>query len=91
MPDSPEPAHCSDGDCRICRLNTRLINGGAEVVPWDDLSEHSCRLHIRRGDRIRCIHGLRLDVQRAGYRRVSRAEDTRMCDFAVLASSDEAA
>ena len=91
MPHSPEPAHCSDGDCGACRLEARLIDGGAQAVPWDDLSEHSCRLRIQCSIGIRCVHGLRLDVPGAGYRLVSKARDTKMCDFAVLATSGDAA
>ena len=33
-----------------------------------------------------CIHGLRLDVEDAQYRQVSKGKITKMCDFAVIAA-----
>ena len=42
-------------------------------------------MRVQAGEDLRCTHGLRLDVQDAGYRRVSKGRTTKMCDFAVLA------
>lgn len=78
-------SRCSDPECQVCDLSSQLLDCGAERVSWDDLVEQSCRLRVRAGEDLRCTHGLRLDVQDAGYRRVSKGRTTKMCDFAVLA------
>lgn len=84
-----ELAPCADYECPVCELNSRLIQDGAESVEWSDLCEHDCHAYVRTGPSHRCVHGLRLDVQTAQYRRVSRSETMRMCDFAVLAVHDQ--
>ena len=69
----------------MCQLNRRLVDDGAESVPWDDLCEQDCHLYVRLRADHSCIHGLRLDKQNATYRRISKRVVTRMCDFAVIA------
>lgn len=78
---------CSDPGSKsiVCQLNDTLILKEAESVPCFDLSEQSCDLHVRLKDGHRCVHGLRLDMPDAEYRRLSKGTRTKMCDFSVLA------
>ena len=75
----------------MCNLSLRLIEGGAERVAWSDLNEHSCHLYVRLHNEHRCRHGLRLDIDGATYRHPSRGDQSRMCDFAVVAAIRDAA
>lgn len=86
-----ETPRCSGGTCQVCQLFLRLIEGGAENVAWSDLNEHSCHLYFRLKDDRRCVYGLRLDIDRAGYRRPSKGEQTKMCDFAMIAAIEDTA
>ncbi|MDE0235847.1 MAG: hypothetical protein OXN95_01315 [bacterium] len=81
----------SSDECQICNLNSRLIEDGAESVSWSDLWENECHLYVRTSTDHGCIHGLRLDIQGAEYRRISKGKDTRMCDFSVVAVLGNAA
>lgn len=76
---------CPEASCQVCQLNRRLIDKGAESVPWADLCEQGCHLYVRISIDHGCIHGLRLDKQQAVYRRISRGAVTKMCDFSVVA------
>lgn len=92
MAGSPSaPVPCASHECPVCELNSRLIEDGAESVAWSDLCEHDCHAYVRTGPSHRCVHGLRLDVPTAEYRRVSKAKTRRMCDFSVLAVHEQAA
>lgn len=86
-----EAVRCSNEECQVCQLNKRLIRDGAESISWSDLCEQHCHLHVYPSNDHRCLHGLRLDVEDADYRRVSKREITRMCDFSVLAVLDRTA
>ena len=86
-----KPVLCAHPECPVCELNSRLIQVGAESVAWSDLCEHDCHAYVRVGPSHRCVHGLRLDVPVAKYRRVSKGETRRMCDFSVLAVHGQAA
>lgn len=80
-----ETLRCSSTECQVCNLNAKLVEHGAEAVALSDLEEHSCRLYVHKTDSHRCLHGLRLDLDKAEYRHVSKGQNTKMCDFAVLA------
>ena len=69
----------------MCKLKSRLIQDGAKSVDWSDLHENDCHAYVSAGPERRCLHGLRLDVQDAKYRRLSKDKTRRMCDFSVLA------
>ncbi|MCY3962208.1 MAG: hypothetical protein OXG34_11190 [bacterium] len=86
-----EIVSCSNDECQICSLNLRLIEDGAESVSWSDLWENECHIYVRTSASHSCIHGLRLDIQGAAYRRISKGKDTRMCDFSVVAVLGNAA
>ncbi len=80
-----QPASCESPECPVCELKSRLIQGGAKSVDWLDLYEHDCHVYLRTGSEHGCVHGLRLDVPDAKYRRLSKGKTRRMCDFSVLA------
>lgn len=82
---------CSNSECQICSISSRLIQDGAESISWSDLWENECHLYVRTSAGHGCIHGLRLDIQGAAYRRISKGKDTRMCDFSVVAVLGNAA
>lgn len=85
MSAETEALRCSGTKCQVCNLNEKLIEHGAITVSLSELEENRCRLYFEIAATHRCIHGLRLDLDRAEYRYVSKDQDTRMCDFAVLA------
>ena len=60
-------------------------------MPWSDLCELKCHLYVQANDGVRCVHGLRLDVPQADYRRVSKGREAKMCDFSVIAGVGQAA
>ena len=74
-----------EADCQVCQVASRLLREGAESVALSDLCEQGCHLHVQASADHICVHGLRLDVQGAEYRHISRERATRMCDFSVLA------
>ena len=80
-----ETSRCLSAECQVCNLNSKLVELGAEAVSSSDLEENSCHLNIQTTDTHRCLYTLRLDVPGVEYRFVTKGQDTRMCDFAVLA------
>ncbi len=80
-----ETLRCLSAECQVCNLNSKLLEHGAEAVSLFDLEENLCRLDIQTTVTHRCLYILRLDVPGAEYRFVKKGQDTRMCDFAVLA------
>lgn len=85
MEANPETLRCSNDECQVCNLNSKLIQHGAEAISLSDLEENACRLHVHNANADHCLHALRLDLDNAGYRNVSKGRVTRMCDFAILA------
>lgn len=83
-----EISRCARTECQVCNLNSKLIEHGAEAVSLIDLEESSCRLFLHKADTSRCLRCLRLDVDKTEYRKVSKGNQTKMCDFAVLAIAD---
>ena len=73
----------------VCRLHSCLLREGAESVSLSDLCEKGCHLQVKASQEHDCVHGLRLDVQSATYRHISKGKVTRMCDFLVLAARGE--
>ena len=80
-----ETLRCASPECQVCNLHSKLVEHGAEAVSSSDLEENSCHLNIQTTDTHRCLYTLRLDVPGVEYRFVTKGQDTRMCDFAVLA------
>ena len=80
-----ETLRCASPECQVCNLHSKLVEHGAEAVSLSDLEENLCRLNIQTTDTHRCLYTLRLDVPGVEYRFVKKGQDTRMCDFAVLA------
>lgn len=75
----------------MCQLIQKLVNDGAvEVSPYD-LNEHSCHLLVQPAKDNRCLSALRLDVQGAQYRFVSKGKERKMCDFSVCAVNENIA
>lgn len=77
---------CSNEACQVCELDARLLAAGAERVAWSDLHEHSCHLYVQLQSDHRCPYGLRLDIDKAEYRNPTGGDQSRMCDFAVMAA-----
>lgn len=82
---------CSDEHCQVCQLFQKLVNDGAVEVSLYDLNEHSCHLLIQPAKDNRCLRALRLDVQGARYRFISKGEESKMCDFATCAVNENIA
>ena len=80
-----ETSRCASPECQVCNLHSQLVEQGAEAVPLTDLEENSCRLNVHTTDTHSCLYALRLDLDEAKYRIVTKGHITRMCDFAVLA------
>ena len=80
-----ETSRCASPECQVCNLHSKLVEHGAEAVSLFDLEENSCRLDMQTTVTHRCLYILRLDVPGAEYRFAKKGQDTRMCDFAVLA------
>lgn len=84
--DRPGVPPCGQDACEVCAVRTALLDARAEDIPSASLRDGDCDITVVDQGDCTCQSRLRVDIDKAAYRRVAGSrDDTKMCDRAVIA------